>query len=236
MLQYIERYFAALFLLALFAFWPNYLAKPFPSSDGYTHFHAAMGTAWMLLLIVQPWAIRTQRRNLHRALGKCSWLLAPLFVVSGVLLASFRFTSMDEARFKAETAFLFLPVHTIVLFALCYALGIVYRRNAAAHGRFMACTALPMIDPVIGRVIGIYFPPLPSEWMYQAITFSITDAFALVLAFTYRGPTGAKKALIAVVVAFVFAHTLWFTFVRSDAWLAFASWFRSLPLTALPLT
>lgn len=231
MLKHVERYFAALLLLALFAFWPNYLAKPFPSSDGYTHFHAVVGTTWMLLLIAQPWAIHTQRRQLHRALGKCSWALAPLFVVSGVLLAHYRFSSMDEARFKAEAVHLYLPVHTSLLFALCYSLGIVYRRNAAAHGRFMACTALPLIDPVISRIIGLYFPPLPAEWMYQGITFSITDACAVALALSYRGPADAKRTVFAVVAAFVIAHVLWFSFVHGDAWFAFASWFRALPLT-----
>ena len=47
-----------LLALALGAFWPMYLSKPFAALDRYTHAHAAVGLAWMLLLVAQPLAIR----------------------------------------------------------------------------------------------------------------------------------------------------------------------------------
>jgi len=47
-----------LLALALGAFWPMYLSKPFAALDRYTHAHAAVGLAWMLLLVAQPLAMR----------------------------------------------------------------------------------------------------------------------------------------------------------------------------------
>lgn len=80
------KYFAGYFLLALVAFWPTYLSQPRASSF-YTHLHAFTATAWMLLLIMQSWAIGERRVGLHRASGKASYVLAPSVVLSILLLA-----------------------------------------------------------------------------------------------------------------------------------------------------
>ncbi|HBL25605.1 MAG TPA: hypothetical protein DD490_02090, partial [Acidobacteria bacterium] len=92
----------ALVALSALAFWPLYLSKPFRAADGYTHFHAAVGTGWLALLLVQALLIRGDRRSAHQLFGRASFVLAPAFVVSSVLLAHFRFSRMDEATFARE--------------------------------------------------------------------------------------------------------------------------------------
>src|SRR5262245_48969713 len=82
-------YFIALLLVAGVAFWPSYLSRP-TSVSGYTHLHAITATAWMLMLVVQPLAIRNRRLGWHRALGRASYAVAPLVVISMVLLAHSR--------------------------------------------------------------------------------------------------------------------------------------------------
>lgn len=220
-----------LLVLALFAFWPLYLSRPFAEVDRYTHFHAAVALAWMLLLLVQPWLVRRRRLDLHRLAGRATWLVAPLFVLSGVLLAHFRFAAMDDRKFEAEAFTLYLPLHSVVLFALLYGLGLRYRSVPAAHGRFMVATALLLIDPVVGRVLYFHFPPLPAPWLYQAITYGLVDLLALALVLSFRGPAPARRALAGMLAILVAAQALWFAFAPSATWLAFAAWFRGLPLT-----
>jgi hypothetical protein len=62
-------YFCGLLLLALIAFWPTYVSRPF-TADTHTHLHALTATLWMLMLVAQPLAIRTKRLTLHRRLGR----------------------------------------------------------------------------------------------------------------------------------------------------------------------
>lgn len=119
-------WFLALLLAAGFAFWPHYLSRFEEDIDSYTHFHAAVPTAWCLLLIVQPFLIRTGRRALHRRLGALSYALALLLVVASMLLAHARFQAMDAATFAAEADALYLPVQAVVLFGLAYALAMFY--------------------------------------------------------------------------------------------------------------
>ena len=217
--------------LVVLAFWPLYLSRPFTSVDRYTHLHAAAGSLWLVLLIAQPAAIRARRFRLHRALGRVSYFLAALFAIAGMLLSHYRLASMDDAKFAAEGFSHYLPFYATTVFVLAYGLGLWYRHIPAAHGRFMLCTALPLIDPVVGRVIFFYGRPLPNPWLYQIVTFGIATVVAGILVFTYRGSARARRALIGYFVVLVALEVGWFVIAPTTPWLAVVRWFRGLPLT-----
>lgn len=224
-------YFAALLLASLAAFWPKYLSKPASSIDAYTHVHAFAMLAWCGLLIAQPLLIRSERRRMHRALGAVSYALVPVLLVASLLLAHARFRAMDDATFETESPSLFLPLSAILLFALSYGLAVIFRRTPALHARFMICTALTMIDPVVGRLLFFYLPPLPNDLYYQAITFGAVDLILLSLAFRDRGNVEVRGVFAGMLVPFVAAHVFWFTAARAEGWREFAAWFRSLTIT-----
>ncbi len=217
--------------LVVVAFWPLYFSRPFAAIDLYTHFHALTGSLWFVLLIAQPLSIHYRRLALHRALGRCSYVLAPLFVLAGVLLSHHRLASMSDETFAAEGYSHYLPFYASVVFAAAYALGLRYRRVPKAHGRFMLLTAMPLVDPVIGRVLFFYFPPLPSPWLYQAVTFTLATAAAGLLVFSYRAQPAARRALVTYFSFLVALELGWFTFALTTPWLYVVAWFRSQPLT-----
>lgn len=224
-------WFLALFGVALIAFWPMYLSK-LPAADRYTHFHAAVMTPWLALLIVQPYLIRSGRREVHRALGAASYLLVPLIVVASLLLTNFRARAMDEATFRAEGAFFYLPLSAIAMFVIAYALAIAWRRRPALHARFMICTGLTLIDPVVARILFFNFPPLPEPRLYQLAGFGLTDLVLLTLIVRERGQRSGRAAFPLMLAVFAGFHLYFCIAVgRSDGWLAAVRWFRSLPLT-----
>lgn len=220
-----------LFLLAFGAFWPMYLSKPFATLDRYTHVHAAFGLAWMALLVAQPLAVRRGRIATHRALGRVAYVVAPAFVVSGILLAHFRFAAMDEQTLASEAYFLYLPLHTAVLFGIAAGLGFYYRRQTALHARFMASTGLLLIDPVIARLLVFNFPRLPGTTTYELITFAIADLAFVALVLGFRPNVQDARPLWCFFGVMVGVHALWFTFAQTATWSAFARWFSALPLT-----
>jgi hypothetical protein len=221
---------AALIPFVVLAFWPLYLSRPFAAVDWYTHLHAVAGSLWLALLIAQPAAIHTRRFALHRVLGRISYLLATLFAVSAVLLSHHRLASMNDASFLTDGFAHYLPFYATVVFLLAYGLGLWFRRKPAVHGRFMLCTAIPVVDPVLGRVLAFYLPPLPSPWLYQVVTFSIATAIAGMLVFTYRGSASARRALLGYFVVLVLLEIGWFVFSPTAAWLEAVRWFRGLAL------
>jgi hypothetical protein len=217
--------------LVILAFWPMYLSRPFATIDRYTHLHALSGSLWFLLLLAQPLAIQQRRFALHRALGHCSYVVAPLFVIAGVLLSHHRLASMSDETFATDGFSHYLPFYASLIFAVAYLYGLRYRHVAQAHGRFMLLTAMPLIDPVVGRVLFFYLPQLPAPWLYQALTFTVATAVAALLVFSYHGQAAARRALVTYFVLLVVLELGWFTIALTAPWLHAVGWFRSLPLT-----
>lgn len=221
----------ALLLLALAAFWPAYLSRPAAGIDGYTHLHAAAGGLWMALLVLQPVAMARRQVALHRAVGRAAWVLGPLFVASSVLLAHHRFSRMPAATFAAEAYTLYLPLSAALLFATAWTAALAWRRDARLHSRFMVCTALLLVDPVLGRTLAFHAFELPEFWHYQLITFTLELALLAVLLRTL--PSGSPQRALFGRFAALYAAVLlaWFALPRTAGWVAFAAWFRGLPLT-----
>ncbi|MDI1242573.1 MAG: hypothetical protein PSX80_11700 [bacterium] len=217
--------------LVVAAFWPLYLSRPFSTSDRYSHLHALVGSVWIIILILQPIAIHNHWYRAHQQMGKLSYFLAPLFVIAGLLLSHHRLIGMTDERFETEGFAHYLPVYASLVFAVAYILGFLYRQYADAHGRFMLLTAVPLIDPVIGRLLFFYLPELPSPWLYQIITFSLATAVAGLLVFSYRGSGPPKRALIGYFVFLVTLEVGWFTVSLTSQWKQIMHFYRSLPLT-----
>lgn len=95
----------------------------------------------------------------------------------------------------------------------------------------MLSTALLLIDPVLARIMFFHLPPLPSDHLYQGITFTI-----IIAAMTYLLSSLPPKAAGRVWYRNYYLSTLgvfalFFAVPYTDAWLAFVNWFRVLPLT-----
>ncbi len=220
-----------LLLLAVAAFWPNYLSRPWASVDAHTHVHALLGTAWMGMLIVQPVLVFTRRRRAHRALGRAAAWLAPAFVVSGVLLAHFKLKGMGADLFAREGVYVYLPLAMALLFGAAAGLGFFWRRSTPVHARFMASTALLLVDPVLGRLMFFYLPPLPHVQLYQGIGFSVVALALAALLRTLPAGTAGRAAFRYFCVGCITVLALFFVLPHTGAWAAFTLWFRALPLS-----
>ncbi len=95
----------------------------------------------------------------------------------------------------------------------------------------MLCTGIPIIDLILGRVLAFYAPPLPSAWLYQVVTLTVATVIAVLLVFTYRGSTAARRALLGYFAVLVSLELGWFLIAPTAMWLRAVRWFRSVPLT-----
>ena len=224
-------WFAALLVAAIFAFWPRYLSRLGEPIDGYTHIHAAVATLWCLLLIVQPFLIRAGRRDLHRRLGVLSWVLGPLLVVASLLLTNARFRVLDPATFAAEASNMYLPLQATVTFAWAWAFAMAFRRTQPVHARFMIATALVLLDPVGGRVLYYYGPPIANPIHTQLLTFGLADLILLALLWRPRMAPHQRRVFAFGAAVFPLVHVGWFTLAQAPDWRPVAAWFRDLPLT-----
>jgi hypothetical protein len=164
LLRWVSYAFIAFFVAALAAFWPPYLSK-LPGGGFYRHFHATAMTLWFALLIFQPLLAKTGRYALHRWLGRTSFVLAPVAVLSMVLLTHARVQQYSDPLAVSFT--MVLPLALAAIFAAAYTLAVRFRRQTALHARYMICTAFALVDPVGARLINFYISQNLPVWVRE---------------------------------------------------------------------
>ena len=79
--------------MAIAGFWKTYFGKipSFNGVSGLMHFHAIMVLSWLGILIAQPILILNKKIELHRAVGKASYFVVSLLLLSIILLMRLSF-------------------------------------------------------------------------------------------------------------------------------------------------
>lgn len=142
-------YFLLLLIpLTFLAFFKSYFVQ-FPNFEEnitpYIHLHAFIASIWILMLIVQPLLIRSKKNALHKKIGKASYIVFPLLILSFV-------PQMLRIINSDSSLGLFFPLADSILLSTFYILAIVNRKDIARHMRYMIGTAIVFLGPTIGRI------------------------------------------------------------------------------------
>jgi hypothetical protein len=145
----------AVALVAVLGFHPTYVSKfpVFEGLEGAHHFHGAMMMSWFAMLIVQPFLITWKKIEWHRLVGKASYVVAPLVVISIYMVTRLEYYD-DVSKYTRERSLagLDLDLMSIFAFIILYGLAIYYRKNTALHMRYMICTGLLIFIPGLARL------------------------------------------------------------------------------------
>jgi len=150
--RYLGYVLLLLFPLIFAGFYQTYF-RNFPFADRITYFehlHAFIATVWVLLLVIQPILIRNKNYRLHKKLGKFSYFVFTLLILSFVpqIIKVVKTEPLEN---------LFFPLADTCLLLTFYLLAIYYRRNIAKHMRYMIAGALVLLGPTVGRMGPILF-------------------------------------------------------------------------------
>jgi uncharacterized membrane protein len=218
-------YIAGLLLLAIPAFWPTYLNPPKVEADWHVHVHGIAMFLWLALLITQTALIRANSRALHRSIGKVSYALVPVIVASTFLLANYR---MRQGLNEELLYFFYLQVALMAVFVFAYSLAIRHRRTPAIHARYMLCTALAVLDPIVARIL---FNSLGTDYPWtQVATFGMADAILLGLMLKDRREGNGLRVFPFMLAVFVATQIPAFFLYKMSVWRAFTAGFAALPL------
>ena len=224
-------YFIAVFAVAILGFWPSYFAKFFDGTGDFTfyfHFHAFFAVLWILMLIAQPILIRQKKFELHRKIGKLSYVIVPLIFISIILLAHSTLKGPEE-NLGLE---LWIPAKDLLIFAVGYGVAIKYRRNMAIHARGMIVAGIVLIEPALVRLIlYIFFPDNGFDPRGYLATISLVYIILIALIITERKQKVGRWVFPLTLGLYLFVHMVLVFQIRIAPWQAFAEWFATLPLT-----
>lgn len=141
-------FFLLLIPLTFLGFYKTYFIQ-FPSFEenitSFIHLHAIIASIWILLLIVQPLLILNRNNKVYRKIGKLSYIVFPILILSFVP-QMIRIINSDAPQF------LFFPLADSVLLILFYSLAIYHRRKVSKHMRYIIGSATVFLGPTIGRI------------------------------------------------------------------------------------
>lgn len=196
--------------------------KHFPVFEKFTwvhHIHGALMGAWVLLLIVQPFLIHYKKISTHRLLGKLSYVLAPLMIVSMLFIAKLNYEKNILTKSPVDVmAVQSITWMQIVLFTLFYSLAIYFRRKTYFHMRFMIGTAIVMLGPPINRILVSYFTDIPVANILLISLYVKTGLAAALLLTDWVKKKNYTPGLM-VFGAFLFSDMVYHA-RYSDAWQA----------------
>ena len=229
-------YAIALLLLAVVAFWEPYFSHVFSGdyntvTSNYKHFHVVMAVSWLAMLMAQPYLIRTGKRPLHRQIGKLSYVLGPLMVLSIVLLAHSQMVTFEEQLDPRRHFILFIQLGFALFFAVLYCLAIFYRRTPTIHARYMILTGILLIEPVLVRVFKFNLSFIEWSVPYQIVTWPMVDLLLLAIVIAERRQESGRRVFQGALVVFIAYQALHLTVTDTTGWIRFAGWFANLPIT-----
>lgn len=136
--------------ITFWGFYQNYFSKlpEFENINFYIHVHALIASFWMLLLIAQPFLIRYKKYDLHRRLGRTSYFIFPLLILSFIPLIINMYNNGDFNR-------LLFPLMDVSLLLIFYTLAIRHRKNMAIHMRYMIAIPMVFLSPTLGRILDL---------------------------------------------------------------------------------
>lgn len=141
---------AGLIIISFLGFRLSYfgLFPTFKGTSWVVHFHVITVLMWYTLLITQAVWAKQGRFFLHKKYGKLSYILVPI-ILSGIVLM----THHGQMKNKAPDL-LGATMFDSLMFITFYILALKHRRNIHYHADYMILTAVPFINPGLGRFIG----------------------------------------------------------------------------------
>jgi hypothetical protein len=184
-------YLMILIPLTFVGFYPSYFAKLLTPLPAIFHIHTFFMVAWIGLGLTQPILIHQNKIEMHRRLGKISFVLMPLVVLTIYMMIRHSYYEelerlgsnaiREKYNLSQDDVHLYAAAHEIkaiialIWLMIFYLLGIVYRKKVLYHATYMLAAILVLLGPALDRIIFRTLAQfhLPSAGPGEYATFSL---------------------------------------------------------------
>ncbi|MGC0772146.1 MAG: hypothetical protein WB543_04370 [Candidatus Acidiferrum sp.] len=202
-----------------------YLAGIFhaPLPSRIIHFHGAVFTMWILLLITQTSLVAAGRVDIHRLLGIAGFLLACLMIVLGVLAATDSLARPNTASGIDAKTFYIIPMTDMLIFAVLVFCAFRARFNPSAHKRIILIATIGIMIAAVSRW------PFAMVHRKPLVAAMLSYFFLLMLmGYDFWSTRKVHRATIWASAFLIFVQQIRFPIGQTPAWHAFATWAQAL--------
>jgi hypothetical protein len=240
-------WFLLLVVLVVAGFHTSYFSILHTQQAPIIHIHFFLMMLWIFMLIAQPFLIKFKKIRVHRLLGKISYVLVPLVLLSAFLmirLSYYRFIDMASRELRLEVNhfnrtgilqeaadFQAIAFFYFTWFIVFYLLAIINRRRSAVHARYMLATALTLLGPTVDRIMFFVFglELLPGGISVMWVSFILIDIILALLLYQDYKSKRPVKTLLTCLLIYIPGQILHFAVMGQPWWKEF---FRFLMIPA----
>ncbi len=154
--------FVLIAVISLSGFYESYFQflPQFSRFPAVIHIHFSAFFCWFAMIIIQPLLIRQKNYTLHRKVGRLSYLLAPILVLTIIVLV--RDKAQREWAVSTDNAAMtaFIGLLDILSFSAYYIIAMIKRNNTRWHVAFIIAASLVVLNPGMARLLNQIKPGL----------------------------------------------------------------------------
>jgi hypothetical protein len=229
-------WFLIFVLLAFIGFYKSYFSVLLEPHPTVVHLHFAFMVIWMGLVIVQPLLIKYKKLSVHRTLGKLSYLVVPLVLITSAMMTKhsyFAYKSRLEVQVVeglatyTEAEILHLSAYEMGLaffyffwLAIFFGLAIYHRKDRIPHSRYILAAALTFMGPTVDRIFIFWvetfllWGSIPIEYF----AFGLINVTLIFFLFMDKGNPKGQKALGISLSIYLIGQMLHATVRETDLW------------------
>jgi hypothetical protein len=221
--------------LMVAGFYVTYFTVIFSPKPAMMHIHFGLMLVWMAMVIAQPFLIKNKKTGWHRAVGKASYVVVPLVLLSAWILLQYGYNNYvgnlasqlinGEPKFSREqiihegAIYILIALVYMVWLGAFYLMAIVHRKKAAAHTRYMIAASLTLTGPIIDR---IFFASLGVTRVMgipaESISFLIIDLVLTFLLIYDLRKGNSTRPLITALTVYLLGQLFYFLAQDSTGW------------------
>lgn len=237
----IAYWYLLLIPLIAWGFYQSYFTVLFAPRPSIVHIHFTFMMIWTAMLITQPLLIRYKKLTIHRVIGKISFGVMPLLLITGFFMIRFVYyrdmnnlnlqVSQGTSKLSSSEVLQQSADNTRIVFVYLFWLAFFYfrailnRKMTSIHARYMVAASLTMIGPTVDRILyftfGIekFFGVIPQE----SLSYVLQDLLlASLLIYDYKNNKPTKTLWICL-LTYMIGQFLYFFVMGKDFWKVFVS-------------
>ena len=225
-------YILGLIAIVLLGFWKSYFSELIAGTSRHAsifHFHGVMMSLWITMLLVQPLLIRKKKFVAHRFIGKFSFFVMPLLLISILQIMHY------EGNLFPENELTFIGTMSgVILMSTFYLIAIWKKSSINIHARAMVCTAITMIQPASDRIMfNIFEMQAPTVFFVSWVIIYLLLIAFMIIERKQKVGRWVFPLYLGMHIMFVSSMSVITKIPVVDP--AFGKWFLNLPLTTAPI-
>jgi hypothetical protein len=207
-------YFLILPVFVLLGFYYPYfsLFPKFKSIPVLIHVHTIVLMLWVSILIVQPILIRYGKYRAHRIIGRLTYYLLPLVMITLIGVIRKQYYEGIEQKMTSIQSLeaVFTSIASIFTILIYYSLAIIQilKRNIGLHMRYMICLFLEFIPPTFGRTLG-YWLNIRQFYTYN-ISILVSAIILILLIISDKKRKLNYSPYVLALSLYVFVNGIWY--------------------------